>query len=414
MDLPFATGYYVDESRSVSIECQNVVPEFYSVAGIQYKKLRAPAGISVFATAGTNAGRGFWVMDEIAYLVAGPLLWRINSDGTTTSLGTILGTGRVSMADNGTQLCIVVPGSTGYIYSVAGGLVAIVDADYTANPSLQVAFADGYFHHVTAAKYFISALNDGTSYNALDFAAAEILPDKITGIHVTSNQVHVVGVETIEPFSNIGGSGFPYQRVNGGVVPMGVKAKFSLAEYAGTFAFIGGARNETPSVYLFSGQMPVKIATNAIDLIIENMTDDERAGIYCTTYAERGGVFLNVHFNNRTMAYDRSTGLWTERTSKDSEGRQTNWRVSGIVTAYGKVLVMDNQSGSIGDMSKDVYDEYGESVQRLFDAIPFTNQGKEIGFSEMEIVMANGTGRGEECTGNNIADQAIANCAVAG
>lgn len=393
MELPFTTGYYIDDTKSsANVECTNAIPEFYTVGGVQKKKLRMPSGISLFTTAGTKSRRGEWVMNELAYEVAGATLYRINEDGTSTSLGTIAGSGQVSMADNGIQLCIVVPGSVGYIYSVAGGLVAIVDPDYTSNPSIQVSFADGYFLQVTADKFFISALNDGTAYNALDFASAEVLPDKITSVHVSRNQVYIGGVETIEPFQNVGGAGFPYQRISGGVIPMGVTAKFSLIEYARTFAFVGGARNEIPSVYLFTGSVPEKIATPAIDLIISGHTDSEQKAIYCTAYAERGGVFLNVHFKDRTMTYDRSTGLWAERTSKDTFGNQANWRVSGIVTAYGQTLVMDNQSGRVGLMDKDVFTEYDDSVKRIFGTIPFSAENETISFSDMEVTMENGTG----------------------
>lgn len=393
MELPFVTGYYVDESTlSANVECTNVIPEIISIAGTVKKKLRSPPGIKLFSTAGLKLSRGMWVLDEIAYEVAGTTLYRINSDGTNTSLGTVQGSGRVSMASSVLELCIVVPGVAGYIYSVAGGLQIITSSVYTSNPSLQVEFKDGYFLHVTSAKLFKSGLNDGMTYDALDFASAETLPDKITSIHVSRNQLYVGGVETIEPFQNVGGVNFPYQRINGGVVPMGVKAKFSLIEFARTFAFIGGAKNETPSVYLFTGSTPEKIASNAIDLIISGHTDTEQKDIFCTTYAERGGFFLNVHFKSSVMRYDQSTGLWTEVTSKISDGTQTKWRVNNIVTVYGKTLVSDNQSGKIGEMDKDTFTEYGTSIKRVFSTVPFSNLGNRISFSEMELTMDNGTG----------------------
>lgn len=393
MELPIVTGYYIDDTKSAAnVECTNAIPEFYSVGGTQKKKLRGTSGIDLFTTAGTKSSRGIWAMDELAYEVAGTTLYRINADETNTSLGTIAGAGRVSMAENGTQLCIVVPNSVGYIYTVAGGLVQITDVDYTNNPSMQTVFNDGYFLHVTATKFFKSALNDGLTFIATDFAAAASLPDKITSIHASRGQVYIGGVETIEPFQDVGGAGFPYQVIKGGVIPLGVKAKFSLIEFARTYAFLGSNKNELPSVYLFTGSSPEKIATNAIDLIIEGHTDDEQKAIYCTAYSELGGIFLNVHFKDRTMTYDRATGMWHERTSKDSFGQQVNWRVSGIITAYGKILVTDNQSGRIGVMDKDILTEYGDSVKRVTGTIPFSAQGKEISVSQIEITMENGTG----------------------
>lgn len=405
MELPFATGYYIDESQDLaSVENTNVIPELYTIDGVKKSKLRAPPGIELFTTAGTKLSRGSWVLDEIAYEVAGNTLYRINSDRTNTDLGTIDGSGRVSMASSVLELCIVVPDVTGYIYSVAGGLTEITDATYLANLSLQVAFKDGYFLHVTTAKFFKSNLNDGLTYDALDFASAESLPDKITGVHVSRNQAYVPGVETIEKFQNIGGSGFPYQRVTGATIPMGVKAKFSLVDFAQTFVFVGGAKNDTPSVYLFTGSVPEKIATNAIDLIISDHTDTQLKDIFCTTYSERGGFFLNVHFKNRTMTYDRATGLWHERTSKDVNGQQTNWRVNNIISAYGKTLATDNQSGRVGEFDKDVYTEYGVSVKRVFSTIPFSNLGNRVSFSDLEVDMESGTGQLPYCESFNEAN----------
>ena len=415
MDLPFATGYYIDESlQMATVECTNVVPEFVTVGGQQKEKLRAPPGISLFTTAGTKLSRGAWVLDEIAYEVAGNNLYRINSDGTNTDLGTISGTGRVSMSSSPTELCIIVPASTGYIYTVAAGLVEITDTDFTGSPSTQVTFKDGQFLHVTEDKLFSANLGDGLLFDPLDFAAAEVLPDKITSIHVSRNQLYVGGVETIEPFQNVGGADFPYQRINGGVVPTGVKAKFSLVEFASTFAFVGNAKNETPSIYLFTGSTPERIATDAIDLIIAGHTDDQLKDIFCTTYAERGGFFLNVHFKNRTMTYNRANGLWHERTSKDINGVQTNWRVNGIISAYGKILVTDNQSGRIGVFSKDVNTEYGDTVKRIFSTIPFINEGNRIMVSEMEVVMENGTGLINTCVADSRVGIAVVGCAIVG
>ena len=394
MDIPFVTGYYIDEVKEASaVECTNLVPE---LPGTDKQKYRRTAGVSLFTTAGTKLSRGAWVMDDIAYEVAGSNLYRINSDGTNTDLGSITGSGRVSMADNGTQLCIVVPGDTGYIYTVSGGLVTISDTDYTANPSYQVAFIDGYFVHVTPDKLFSSDLNDGTSYNALYFADAESKPDKITSVHVSRNQLYIGGVETTEPFSNVGGADFPFRRIPGAVMPIGVKAKFSLVEFARTFAFVGNGRDELPAVYLVTSATPQRISTNAIDAKIQELTDSEREDIFCTSYAEGGGFFLNVHLKNNTFTYDSSTGLWHERTSKDVNGLQTNWRVNNIMTAYGKTLVTDNQSGRVGEMSTDFYKEYDDSVKRVFSTIPFKSLDSRLSISYMQLYCKAGTGNSDD------------------
>ena len=132
---------------------------------------------------------------------------------STTILGTIPGNGRVFIADNGTQLMILVPGGSGYIYNESDtpAFQQITDPDFNANGNPQhLCFIDGYFACTTdSKKWIVSALNNGLSWSALDFASAESDPDAIVAAAVIQNQIFIMGSETTEGYANIGGSGFP-------------------------------------------------------------------------------------------------------------------------------------------------------------------------------------------------------------
>lgn len=400
-ELPIATGFYVDATRPISSqECVNWLVQIPQTNGLSQAQLVMTPGVNLLATASNFGARGSIVMDSIAYTVNGNELHRLNSDLTVSDLGTISGSGRVSMATNGTQICILVPGGTAYVYSVSGGLVVISDTDFTTTlgPSQQVVYVDGFFVHynnVSAASpqavFFISNSNDATTYDALDFGTAEADPDNITGLHVNGNRLHVAGVKTIEPMANIGGSGFPFQRINGGLIQKGVRAKFSLKDFDNSFCFVGGGVNERPAVWRLAGQGAQKISTAAIDNILQDLTNTELGEVFATTYAENGAYIYYIHLNSRTFGYDASTQLWHERKSKNSDLQLINWRVNEIIEAYGKIIVTDNRSGRIGEMSKDIYTEYGESIQRVVSTQPFTNQGNDLSFSEMEITCETGT-----------------------
>lgn len=407
-EFPIADGFYTDASKPIaSQECVNWMPQVPQATGLSRAQLIGTPGIDQFATAGTLASRGSHVMNGIAYSVSGESLYRINSDGTSDDLGTIEGSQKVSIDDNGVQMCIVVPGANGYIYSVSGGLVEITDTDYTTTlgPSQQVVFVDGYFVHynnssaaTTSPIFFISNLKDGTAYDPLDFGTAESDPDEITGIHVSRNQLYIGGGKTIEPFANIGGSGFPFQRISGGVVPKGVKAKFSLVEFDDSYVFVGGGLNEQISVWKFTGSSGQKISTAAIDNILQGLSDDEQKAIYCTVYGEHGGFFLNVHIRDRALTFDSSASAlsgstkWHERKSKDTFGRDAIWRVNGIFKAYGKTLVTDNQDGRIGVLDRDVYKEYNDTINRVFSTTPFHAQGEDMTIAEIELTCESGVG----------------------
>jgi len=407
-EFPIADGFYADNSLPISSkQCINWIPQVPQTQALSLAQLIGTPGLTEFADTNNGPSRGYHEMGGIAYSVNDDQLFRINENGTITSLGQIIGLTRVSIADNGNQMCIVVPGSLAYIYSVAGGLVQITDSDFTTTlgPSEQVKYSDGYFIHYnnnapasSSPIFFVSALKDGLVFDALDFATAESDPDDITGIHVTRNQLYIGGTQTIEPFVNAGGADFPYQRVSGGVVPKGIKAKFSLVDFVESFIFAGGGHNEKTAIYIFTGTSVQKISTQAIDRIIQDLTDDEQKKIHITVYSENGGFFANVHLPNRVLTFDSAASelsgspKWHERKSKDKLFIDTTWRVNGIINAYGKTLVTDSQDGRIGELDLDTYTEYGLNVNRIFSITPFQAQGDRFTVHNLELTVESGVG----------------------
>ena len=405
--VPIATGFYEDDTRPIAYQqCINWVPQIPGSGSLSEMQLKGANGVKEFATTGDKSCRGLHVMDGVAYSVSGNNFYRINSDGTVASLGVIVGSGRVSMADNGVQLCLVVSGSAGYIYTVSGGLATITDTDYTTTlgPSEHVIFKDGYFLHynnTSAASsqpiVFKSELNDGLAFNALDFATAEADPDNINGIHVSLNQWYVFGEIVTEIFQNIGGADFPYQRVEGAIIAKGISAKHTAIDFDGGMAFVGAGQNELPSVWKAVGVRLERLSSAAIESALHKLTQAQIAEMFCTTYAEDGGFFLNVHLPDRTFSYDASTSakagipIWHERLSKSDEGNPIDWRVNHIVAAYAKILVGDSQSGKVGEMSRQIYTEYGVTSQRVVTTAQIHLEGAPVNFSEMELVCESGT-----------------------
>ncbi len=400
--LPIAGGFYVDESRPISAqECTNLIPRIQNTDAQAQPNLIGTPGLSLYAEAlNSQFARGAITQDGLMYTVNGLRLYRIDEGGTVTDLGEIEGPGRVSIASNGTQICIVVPGLKGYIYSVAGGLVEITDVVYTTTlgPSKQVVFKDGYFAHYNGSRYFISSLNDGLVFDALDFGTAEVDPDGITGIHVNRNILYVCGTNTIEPVQNVGGAGFPFQRIEGAVIQKGVTSQFSLAEFSNSFVFIGKGLGENPSIWQFAGSGVAKISTSAIDKILRELTTTQLAAAFVTTYASRGGFFVTFHLFERSFTFDSTASaalkkpVWHERKSKNSEGVLINWRVADIVDAYGLTLVTDRVNGNIGILDDDVYTEYGTTVNRVVSGPFLHNQGQRFSIAAMELTCESGVG----------------------
>jgi len=337
-------------------------------------------------------------MAGIAYFVIGTSLYRLNSDETLDTLGTIDGTGPVSMSDNGTQLCILSPGGKGYIFVEPATLTEITDVDFRANGEPQhVWFNDGYFVFTTDAdnKFIISALNDGLAYNALDFGSAESNPDGTETPVVFNNQLFIMGEVTGEGFTNTGNVDFPYER-SGLFLNQGTTSPFSVIVTPQTFMYIGGGKNESPGIYLFESNHTVKFSTNAIDELLQDLTPTELANVVGWSYAQSGHYFVGWNLPTTAIVYDTTTGLWHERRSQylgfDGVPVKTTYRSTGFVRAYGKLYAGDNVDERIGIVSPDTFDEYGNQIARVAVTQPFHNKMGPFFVPYLELLVESGVG----------------------
>lgn len=394
--IPIANGYYISESLPISAqECANLYPNIVQTQGLSQETLFGTPGISQLTTTGLvqQENRGSHVKNGIPYFVNGTTLYRVNrtinadlsESFTAVALGTVAGGGRVSMADNGTQLMVLVPGGNGYIYNEDAGtpFQQITDVDFTANGAPQyVVFLDGYFVVTTDSKKFIvSSLNDGLSWNALDFGSAEADPDDIVAPNVFKNQLFILGSEVIEVFQNIGGAFFPFQRVNGFIINKGLAAPASIVNVADTFMFIGGGVNESPAVWQLAGSSAQKVSNTAIDFALSEATDAEIQMAFSFSYFQKGANFIGFTVGDNTFVYDTISTRWHQRKS-NIDDIQRRYRVNSLVTAYGRVLVGDSVDGRIGELSANIYTEYGNDIKRVFSTPNFPGSGR-IAFAEL-------------------------------
>ena len=407
-EIPLYGGLYEAESRLVSSQtCLNWYPNIPESQGISEAQLYPTPALEQIADTGDfNINRGAHLFNDEYYCINNNKLYRLNRvQGGATSfsynleeLGEISGTGRVSLADNGFQLCIVIPDTgIGYIYEKTNGLQQITDPDFTAVGNADVVvFMDGYFVFSTQSKrFFISALNDGLSYNALDFGTAEADPDDIRGLHVHKNQLYVFGSQTCEVFRNVGGQGFPFQRITGFVLPKGLAAKFSIIEYSGAFAFVGQGENESARIYMYSGNDFQPISTTAIDLVVQKNTDIQIQDCFVWSYDKKGADFVGWTFANGTFVFESKasqlTGkkIWHER--KSSNVNLTGgWRVNSLVAAYGLLICGDSDSGIIGQLDFDGNTEYGNNIVRELTLPTISSQSKRVYHGSFEVEIETG------------------------
>ena len=256
-------------------------------------------------------------------------------------------------------------------------------------------FVDGFFvfSKQDSQKWFNSKLRDGTDYTATDFISAEADPDSLVAMFILNNEVIALGSETFEPYQNIGGSGFPFQRVAGGVQPKGLDSKFAIVEVNDLMIFLGSSVRETPAIWISNGETPEKLSTTAIDNEIAKYSDTTISNTYAFKYSQSGAQFAGFTFpDEETFIYDFTSREWHTRESVDGVGTIIPYRLSSIMDAYGVLLVADAISTKVGVLKRTTFTEFVEIMRRRFVTPQLDNEGEPFWIDALELWGEHGVG----------------------
>lgn len=353
--------------------------------GISKAYLRPSPGLVQFSTA-PGADRGGLEFRGELYRVSGSRLIKVSPNAVVTDLGYIPGSGRVSIARGFDRFCIVTAGK-GFYYIPESGLVEITDPNFSM--ATDVVFLDGYFVFTDGDFIFPAELSDPLTFDPIKFGSAEIDSDPIQSLEVVRNELHAVGSTTVEIYQNVGGAGFPFQRVKGAVITKGSVGRNAAVEIEDGLFFVGGGREEAPSVYIGGGGSARRISTDEIDKLLQEYTPQQLATITIDTYSSEGCYFVAINVPDKTLCFDiwssatAGMPLWHIRTAA-GEG-DTPWRCSQPVRVYGKWIGGDPNTGRLCEIRNDVATEYGEVVFREFSTPLSFVDGNGFIVHEMKI-----------------------------
>ncbi len=412
VDLPISQGFYVSDSLPISNQrCVNFRPNVPQTSTITVDNLFQTPGIVGLTPKILNViSRGAHVMGDIPYCVIGTSLFRLNQTFAVDEafdlelMGTIEGIKRVYMDDNGTQLCITAVPDTAtvgksYIFTESPDtLTEITDANFDG-PAISMIYASGYFLFAKSSgkKFFNSPLLDGLgTYDPLDFSNATADPDEIRSLVRYKNHAYILGSLTVQVFRDIGRSPSPFSPLST-VIDVGVVAPQSVQRFAGVFVMVGAGVNEDPGVWAINGNTKTKLSTIAIDNELSKLTSVQAENIFSNVYAEKGEFFYIMTLPTTSFVYDATNQRWHERTSVAGV-EQTQYRVSTMVKAYGRIIVGDLQDGRVGALDSLENLEYGRLVKRFVTSQPFGNSGKIIKVSTIEPVCESGVGLNSDIT----------------
>ncbi len=339
-----ASSINVADNRCINLFSEPVLEGSESPAYLQ----RCP-GLRLLANIGNGPIRGMWAFQSNtnkSFVLSGNSLYRIDKSWNATLVGTVTGVGPVSIADNGRQLFIASDVDS-YIYDDVNQVLSrITDVDFSG--AVTVGFLDGFFvfNQPNSQRLWVTALNDGTSIDALDFSSAEGAPDNIVGIVVDHREVWVFGENSVEVWYNAGNADFPLSRIQGAFNEIGCAAKYSISRLDNGLFWLAKDARGKGMVYRANGYTGQRISTHSIETEIQKYSDISDAIGY--TYQQNGHSFYVLTFPtaNKTWCFDVATGLWHERASW-SDGNFTRHRGACQMSFNNEIVIGDYQNGKI-------------------------------------------------------------------
>lgn len=424
MKTPILGSSYVIRSvNAADNRMVNLYPEVIPEGGKEPAYLQRCPGLALRANIGTGPIRGLWPLGDYLYVVSGDQFYKLDrnyvqqgqtqlllesgffvlledddtilmENQTAPSIGTVSGTGPVSMADNGTQIFIAA-NPDGYIYnSVTDAFQQITDPDFPG--AVTVGYLDGYFvfNEPNSQRVWVTQLLDGLSIDPLDFASAEGSPDGLVSLIIDHREAWLFGTNSVEVWYNSGDPDFPLTRIQGAYNEIGCIAPYSVAKMDNSVFWLGADARGQGIVYRANGYQGVRVSTHAVEFAIQGYGDLTDAVGY--TYQQDGHTFYVLNFTNAdtTWVFDAATGAWHERAGFRN-GDFKRHRGNCHARFNGDPIVGDYQSGKLYAFDLDVYADDGQVqkwLRRWRALAPGSNDLKRTAHHSLQIDCETGVG----------------------
>jgi len=352
--------------------------------------LKSIPGLKAFS-AGTSPFRALKNVNGRLMGVAGSSLIDISNSGVRTTRGTLSSsTGKVEFEFNLNQ-AVLVDGSFGYTMNLSSNTFSQISspAFYGSNT---LGVLDGYaiFVRPNSGQFYISAIDDASTLDALDFATAESAPDDTIAVLVDHREVYLFGRDTTEVWTNTGATDFPLQRNNGAFIEIGTTSPYSPRKIANMLMWVGTNDHGSACVWGMQGYQPMRLSTLAIE---EKLAGADLANVQAFSYTQQGSAFyvLQVPGIDTSLVYDVTNKAWHERAELVA-GFFQPWRATCHAFCYGKHYV-GGSDGTLYELDPATYMNGADPLCRErtspHDALPtFERQT----FNKFEVDVNAGTG----------------------
>lgn len=419
--VPFIGQSYQDRSNDVSSQRSiNLYPEITEDANAKSKMtLVGTSGLKLYTdlseiTDGVARGmitipykqsaidpitqRGFGVWgDKIVELIGeGSFLERgtISSGVTEVSMTTLV------------NFVVIADGVSIYVYDLEADTLTTATLPFsnptklvTLNNRIVAINSDDTIDEVrNFNKFYWSAINDPSDWDAIDWDSAQANSDPLISIEKRQGELWLFGPQSYEVWRITENADAPYARAGGSFTEIGCGALDSTASIADQIFWLGSSRAGENMVFMSNGYTAQRISTHAIEYQISKsgeLTSDGTA----TVFQENGHIIYALSFNqiDQTWCYDTTTGEWHERTTRDPQTNKLHrWSPQFAIFDGRRILTGSSVGPYVLELDQDTFTEWtpiGEiPIQRIRQSPVYWDDLRLMFHSEFQIDMETGVG----------------------
>jgi hypothetical protein len=272
--------------------------------------------------------------------------------------------------------------------------------NFTEMPSTDGAFpggssvdiVDNYFiyNYPNTQQWAASDVLSPITYG-LSFASKFTGPDDLVSLIVDNGQVYLLGEKTSEVWADAGTFPFAFQRIPGASTQHGIAAKFSMARFGNSFAYLSRNDRGQAVIVQMNGYRPQRISTHAVEntLVNQNISD-----AIAYTYQLEGHECYVISFPSLelTWVYDGSTQMWHKWLWCDNQNNFKRHRSNCSAVFQGSVLVGDYENGQIYRLDPNNYTDNGQHIRRVRRCPHLVADFQRQYFDELQIQFQPGVG----------------------
>lgn len=311
--------------------------------------------ISGIASINGVNGLFLWRTQKKVVAVAGGKCAVISKSGSTYTITDVSSavplTGRIYFAYDSNYFYLSDGGKIMYSDGTAASLADLASANAPTSCS-HVNFLDSYILGTNSnTKFQWSAIGDGLTWSALDFATAAGDPDNIVGQVVFNRQIFNIGASSTEIWINDGET--PFSRADGGFIERGCIAPSSILKTKVGVIWLDNDRN----LVISNGGQP-EIISPDYKGVIDSLNKVDDCETHFIEWKDNQFILLNFITEQKTFVYCLNTKSWSEWGFYSGDaGSYTMWmgRCYLWMPDWGLHLVGSRTGPRILSMSDTVY-----------------------------------------------------------